>query len=283
MNKPLPLLLLTALIFAAPGCKDDKPTTNPDDGTTAGTSTDTPVDPEPEVAALPPQDPDPAEIAAFYDRYLKGDYEALVADAGQLRDGLTADTQIRARALASAIMALAAVEGLPEDGQQAAEQAVADGQRLDDPEVEQLALIAHGAYLVRVQEPAAGQAELDQAVGLTGPYAGLAELTLGEAYLNQAFGVGDEDMKIKDAAKLDDARTHYQAALDAGPEILQAHAHEGLAAVAKYKGEKQAVCDHAQEAENLFVAAGATDYVREVPSLLAGEGKCKGFKKASAE
>ena len=42
----------------------------------------------------------------------------------------------------------------------------------------------------------------------------------------------------------------------------------------------EAICDHAQQAENLFVAGNATDYVREVPSILASDGKCKSFKKA---
>lgn len=271
------MLALTGLAFAAPGCKDDKPTTTPDEVTT----TKPEPEPEPEVKALPAQDPDPAELAALYDRYLEGDYEAVVGEAGSLRDGLTADTQIRARALASAIMALAAIEGLPEDGKTAAEEAVADGDRLADPEVQQLALIAHGAYLVRVHELVNGQAQLDKAAALAGPYLALAHLMLGEAHLNQAFGEGDEDMKVKDPAQLDEARTAYQAALDGGSDLLKAHAHEGLAAIAKQKGEKQAVCDHAQESENLFAAAGATEYVREVPSLLASEGKCKGFKKAN--
>jgi hypothetical protein len=282
LRRPSLMLVLTAFALAAPGCKDTKETTNPDEVTTKTPEPE--PEPEPEPTALPPQDPDPAELATLYDRYLKGDYAAVASEAGALRDSLTADTQVRAHAMASAIMALAAAEELPEDGKDAAEQAVADSDRLDDPEVQQLAHIAHGVYLVRVQDPTAGQAELVEAVNFAGPFGALAQLMLAEAHLNQAFGVGDEDMKIKNPGKLDEARTAYQAALDAaqdaGSQLLMAHAHEGLAAVAKYKGEKQEVCDHAQQAEDIYVAAGATDYVREVPSLLASEGKCKSFKKA---
>lgn len=276
MRTPTVMLALSVLVLA-PGCKKTEETQNPDQITT---NTDGDTETEDEPAKLPPQDPDPAELAPLYDRYLAGDYEAVVAGAEDLRGGLTSDTQIRAHALASAIQSLAASENLPEDGKALAEQAVADGDRLGDPEVQQLAHIAHGVYLVRVHEGPAGQAELEKAIGLAGPYAALAQLMLGEAHLNQAFGTGENEDRIENPAKLDEARAAYQAALESGPDILKAHAHEGLAAIAKYKNEKQAICDHAQQAEDLYVAAGATDYVREVPMLLANEGKCKSFKKA---
>lgn len=272
------LSALTVLTLAfTPGCKKTNETATPDDVTNHD---DAVAEPEQDPQALPAQDPDPAEIATLYARYLQGDYEAVASEADSLRAGLTADTQVRAHALASAIQALAAIESVPENGQAAAEEAVANGDRLGDAEVQQLALIAHGAYLVRVHEAANGQAELEQALALAGPYAALAQLMLGEAHLNQAFGIGDEEDKIQNPARLDDARAAYQAALDGGSDILKAHAHEGLAAIAKYKNEKEAICTHAQEAENLFAAAGATDYVREVPQLLANDGRCKGFTKA---
>ncbi|MFO7565342.1 MAG: hypothetical protein R6X02_22050 [Enhygromyxa sp.] len=278
MRTPTVLLALTALALV-PGCKKGQETQNPDQITT---NSDGGTEPDEDVQAnkLPPQDPDPAELGRLYDRYLAGDYEAVVAGAEELRAGLTADTQVRAHALAAAIEALAASENLPEDGQALAEQAVADGDRLGDPEVQQLAHVAHGVYLVRVHEAAAGQTELERALDLAGPYTALAHLMLGEAHLNQAFGVGESEDKIENPARLDDARAAYQAALDNGSDILKAHAHEGLAAIAKYKNDKQAICEHAQQAENLYVAAGATDYVREVPVLLANEGRCKDFKKA---
>src|SRR5690606_31641633 len=152
-GRPAMMLALTALVLA-PGCKKDQETTNPDQITT---NSDTGDEPEDEPAGLPPQDPDPAELAQLYERYLAGDYEAVVAGAEDLRGGLTSDTQVRANALASSIQALAAVENLPEDAKPLAEQAVADADRLADVEVQQLAHIAHGIYLVRVHEAAAGQ------------------------------------------------------------------------------------------------------------------------------
>jgi hypothetical protein len=269
------MLALTALAFA-PSCKKEE-TTKPDDVT----SNDTGTEPEPEEdeGKLPPQDPDPPELAALYDRFLKGDYEAVATEAETLRVDLTADTQIRAYALASSIRALAAMQNVAEDGRSPSEEAVANADKVADPEAQQLAHIAHGAYLVRVQDAATGQAEIEAAVSLPGPYAAFGQLMLAEAHLNQAFSAEDDDT-IQNPAKLDDANTAYQAALAAGSDIIKAHAYEGLAAIAKYKGEKEEICMHAQEAENMFVAAGATDYLREVPQMLAGEAKCKKFKKA---
>jgi hypothetical protein len=65
---------------------------------------------------------------------------------------------------------------------------------------------------------------------------------------HQAFGEGEEGNQIKAPERLDTARTEYEAALTATEPILQWQAHEGLAAIAKYKGEKDAICTHAQEA-----------------------------------
>jgi hypothetical protein len=280
MNTRLPITLLTlAALALAPACKKEEPTQNPDEVAAEGGDAGDAGTEEAE-AALPPQEPDPPEIAALYERYLQGDYEAVASEAEALRAGLTADTQIRAHALASSIAALAAAESVPENGQEPSEKAVAAGDRLGDPEVQQLGHIAHAIYLVRVQEAAAGQAELEAALELGGPYDALNRLMLAEAHLNQAFGVGEEDTQIKHPERLDDARAQYEAALEGAPPILQGQAHEGLAAVAKYKGEKDKICEHAQEAENLYAANGASDYIREVPSLLAKDGRCKGFKKA---
>lgn len=284
MNTKLPITILAlAALALTPACKQDAPPRQPDEVGAEGGDADADADAakvEEAKPALPPQDPDPPEIAALYERYLQGDYEAVVVEADELRAGLGADTQVRAHALASAIAALAAVEGVPEDGQEPAEQAVADGEQLEDPEIRQLGHIAHAIYLVRVHEAAAGQAELEAALELGGPYEHLNQLMLAEAHLNQAFGVGDADTQIKHPERLDDAKEHYEAVLEGASPILQGQAHEGLAAIAKYKGDKDEVCAHAQEAETLYAASGASDYIREVPSLLAKGARCKDFKKA---
>ena len=286
-----PAALILALAFA-PACKKDQETDNPDStggdvaaegGGEGGEGADAGAEagePEEALPALPDQDPDPAEVETLYTRYLQGDYEAVANEAEELRATMTGETQVRAHALLSSIAALAEAESVPERAAESSAQALADGERLDDPQVRQLAHIAHAIYSVRVHEAEAGQAELEEAMKLGGPYESLNYLMLAEAHLNQAFGKGDEDMKIVNASKLDEARSAYEAALAAGDALLKAHAQEGLAGVAKYKGEKDKVCEHAQQAENLYAEGGATDYVREVPSLLAKDARCKDFKKA---
>lgn len=280
MNTRLPTTLISLLTLAAlaiaPACKKE-PTINPDEVTTG--DGDVTPEVEPEEVALPPQDPDPAAIGALYQRYLQGEYEAVAQAATDLRASLSADTQIRANAMAGSLAALAAAEAVPEDAKAASEQALLDGERLEDVEVRQLASIAHATYLVRVHEAAAGQVELEAALALGGPYQSLNELMLAEAHLNQAFGVGEEDTQIKHPERLDDAQAHYEAALDGSAPLLDGAAHEGLAAVAKYKRDKEAVCLHAQQAEDLYAANSASDYIREVPSLLAKDSRCKKFKK----
>ena len=287
------LLLTPALTFAlaltlSAGCKKTEDSQNPDEsagesGEVAATGEGAEGEGEAEAEpALPEQDPDPSELEALYTRYLQGDYEAVVAEAEALRAGLSADTQIRAHAIASSIAALAQAENVPEDAQASSEQAVADGERLDDPQVRQLGHIAHATYLVRVHEAAKGQAELDAALKLGGPYDGLNYLMLAEAHLNQAFGVGDEETQIKDPAQLAEARSMYEAALASGDALLLGHAHEGLAGVAKYKNEKDKICEHAQAAEDAYASASATAYIREVPALLAKSGRCKDFKAAES-
>jgi hypothetical protein len=273
---PITLLTLAALAFT-PACKKE-PTQNPTDVTDTG---DTEPEPEPEgPPPLPAQDPDPAEIATLYARYLQGDYEAVATEANALAASLTADTQLRAKSLAASIAALASAESVPENGKAASEQAIVDSDRLADVEVQQLAHIAHGTVLVRSGDAPGGQTELEAAAALAGPYVALTHLMLAEAHLNQAYGQGEEVDTIKAPERLDSARTEYEAALTATEPILQGQAHEGLAAIAKLKGEKEAVCTHAQEAENLYAANGATTGIREVPGILAKDGKCKKFKKA---
>jgi hypothetical protein len=278
MTTRLTITLLTlAALAVTPACKKE-PTQNPDDVADSGGT-----EPEPEPEGPPPipaQDPDPAEIATLYARYLQGDYEAVATEANTLAAAQTADTQIRAKALASSIAALASAESVPENGKAGSEQAVADGDRLADAAVQQLAHVAHGTVLVRTGDTAGGQTELESAVALAGPYAGLAHLMLAEAYLNGAFGEGEEEDKVVKPEQLDKAKAEYEAALTAAEPILQGQAHEGLAAVAKHKGDKEAICTHVQEAENLYAANGATESIREVPGILAKDGKCKKFKKA---
>ncbi|MCA9700319.1 MAG: hypothetical protein KC431_22525, partial [Myxococcales bacterium] len=243
-----PLLCVGALILA-PACKKTE-TQNPDqantDGTGGGDTSDEPD--EPDLPAVPPQDPDPAELADLYNRFLIGDYEAVANDAAELRATLSADTQIRANALAASIQALAASKIIPENAKDPSEEAIAAGDRLGDAEVLQLAHTAHAAYLIGVLEAEAAQTELEAVVGSQGAYGMLARLYLARAHYNQAFGTGEDDTRVVNPGKLDEAAAQFQAVIDNGSDPLKAHAHVGLAATADYKNDKAAACAAAEQA-----------------------------------
>ena len=75
---------------------------------------------------------------------------------------------------------------------------------------------------------------------------------------------------------MDEAGTAYQAVLDADPsDILRARALEGLAGVGNYKKDKESTCTNSAAAGEAYEAAGASDYLREGPSLLAQKWRCK--------
>jgi hypothetical protein len=272
MKRSLPtsLLVLLAASLALGACKKEEPTTPPDDGGTGGVT-----EPEPEGGGeqIPPQDPDPAELAANLEAYELGKYEEVGNALTPLVESWTGDTQMRMNAIGSAILALALTEGLAENAKAPSERAVSLAEKLGDDEVEQYARIAHGAYLLGVEDATGALEELDKAVALDGPRTELAKLFLAEATLNLAF---DAEGKITDKAKLDEAGALYQEVADgASSDIVKAHALEGLAGAHKYKGERDKVCEPAKAAADLYESAGASDYVKEVPSILLSEAKCK--------
>ncbi len=266
------LALLAALtVLPTTACDKNKgETKDPGDDV----KTDEPGEPtEPAEPVIPPQDPDPAEIAQLWDRYLKGEFEAVANEAAGFRTAWSADTQIRASGKAAALQALAAAQLIPENAKEPAESAVAAGDKLKDADLQQLAALAHASYLIGVQDAAGAQAKA-QAI-TEGPYAGLARIIQAEAVLNQAFGEGEQDDQIVAPEKLDEAKAQYEAAsADASP-LIQARGFEGIAAIEKYKGNKKGVCEPAFKAADLFAGAGATEDRSAAPAELAGEAKCK--------
>ena len=116
-------------------------------------------------------------------------------------------------------------------------------------------------------------AELAKAEALEGSAKLVAKLLHAQSVLNQAF---DENDRITDPTKLDAAATGYQEVLDGAQEpTLKGRAAAGLAAIAKYQGKKEDVCTHATTAAEHYEAGGASAYLKEVPSLLKKDAKCK--------
>ncbi|GEM_PF-1044880 len=289
LSPPLLTSLALALaLLAVPACKKDKhdgDTVNPDEASTTDggegegdTAADVEVD-----SALPEQEADPAEFAGLYQRFLKGEFAEVATEAQALRATLTADTQIRGNALLAALEGLAAGREIPENGRDVAEEAVAAGVRLGDPEVQQFAHVAHAAYLTGIHESAEAQAELDAVIGNEGAYAVLARLYLAEAHLNQAFGVGEDDGKIVAPERLDQAAVEYKKVIGSGDPLLEGRAHEGLAAVYDYKRDKPTACGHLQEADEFLAEGEAGEMLRDNISHHAGALRCKDFVAAGSK
>lgn len=272
LRAALPLLCLSTLLLF--GCKKEGDTTPPDDGggDVGGEGGEEGGDGD-ETPTVVPQDPDPPELAANLEAYELGKYEEVGNALTPLVESWTGDSQMRMHAIGSAILALALAENLAENAKDPAERALEIAAKLGDDEVEQYGRIAHGAYLLGVEDTPAALDELDKAVALDGPRTELAKLFLAEAKLNSAF---DAEGKISDRTKLDEAAALYgEVAEGSSADIVKAHALEGLAAAHKYKGEKDKVCEHAKAASELYEATGASDYVKEVPSLMMSEARCK--------
>ncbi len=274
LSSLLALGLLPGLLVL-PACKKTDDTTNPDDVA----KPDPEPEPDPGPPPIPAQDADPPALQALYERLLAGDYEAVATEAGTLRATLTADTQIRAKAIAGAIHALAAAESIPENAKEPAEKAVADGDRLGDPEVQQIALIAHAAYLLGVQDNVQAQAQADKAAALAGPRVGHAKILVATADLAQAFGPDEEGAdKLIAPEKLDSAYIAYEAAAADPSLLVQARAHEGMAEIDRQRATKEskaAGCTHAKQAFELYGANGGTEDLREGPKTISGMLKCK--------
>ncbi len=261
----LPILLLAA-------CKKDGETTPPDESTVdaddgAGVGQGEPEDP------VVPQDPDPPELARALAQFILGDMEAVKGSMEPLMNELAEPSQARANGIASALYALAVAEELAENAKEPAENAAAKGEEVRDAEVQQLAHVAMGAHLVGVGDAAAAQAQLEAALALQGPNATLARLYLAQAHLNQAF---DESDKLTNPGKLDEAEVSYQKAIDETQDAgLKGRGLAGLAALAKYRGKKADICTQAKAATEQYEAASASEYLKEVPAILASEAKCK--------
>jgi hypothetical protein len=263
------LPLLTCCLGIALVACDKEPTVTPDDTPVADAPTDDPA--EAAGPALPEQDPDPAEIASAREQLELGNHEAVISTLEPVVAACTSDTQVRARAMANALLAMAKSVDLAEAGKEPSEAAIADAARLADPEVEQYAFTAHGVYLVGVQDAATAQADLEKAAAAEGSLRDFARLTLAEALLNQAF---DENDKVVDPSKLDDAKAQYDGLLaDTQSSAMKGRAETGLAALAKYRHDKAAICTHVAAANEHYEAASASDFIKEVPNLLGK--KCK--------
>lgn len=268
----LPLVSLSLFTALAGGCKKTKETASEAPAAEA-------PDPEPTEPEVP-QEPDPPEIAQAQGLYLKGEYGQIVELLDPIYQDLKARSQYRAGGLAGSWLALAHNRDVNENAEEPAKHAAAMGDRTQDPEVIAAGKLATGAFLLGAEDFDAAAAAFEAAVAAA-PDAGgkaLAKLLHAEAMLGRAFGAGGGN-ELKNPADLATAGKDYEAAADLAaetnqPDVVAGRAHEGLAAVAKYRGEREQVCTHAAKASEHYETGGAGDYLREGPEALARDARC---------
>lgn len=275
----LPLALL--LLSAASACGKDKTgTTPPDDG---GSPADDGPDAGDEGAFVPdvPQEPDPAEIATGRKQFLLGQYQEAVETLAPVYEDLKARKQYRASGLAGGWLAVAHAQIVHENADEPSQHAIAMAEKTHDKEVEAVAKIGRGAFLMRQEDFAAAQQSFAAAATADpGGVAGVvAEILRAEALIGSAFGGGDSNT-LERPEDLDAAQAAYDKAAGAAKgkaesEILIGRVEEGLAAVAKYKHDKKALCEHAFLAIDAYKAAGASEFLLEGPNGLATAEKCE--------
>jgi hypothetical protein len=259
---------LCLLLVSSFSCKSVKETstTTPGPAGTSGSG-------EEPAGAVTPQEPDPSQLAQAVRDFRLGNLGAVKQATEALLPDLSGPSRARANGLASALLALAAAEELAESAKEPAEAALARAAEVRDPEVEQLGRIALAVHLTGVGDGAAAQRECEAALALSGPHADLAQLGLAAALLEQAF---DDEDRIVDPSRLDAAASAYQKAVDQSSDpAVKGRGLAGLAGIAKYRKQTADVCKHAAAATAAYQTAGASDYLREVPGLLAAEAKCK--------
>lgn len=283
MKRTLPSLLVLCLLASA--CGKDKTTTTPPGDGTSGTGTDVVAD-EPQAEPPPPQDPDPAELAQGIQQVLTGSYEQGVATLEPIYSGMREPSQYRASGLAGGWLAVAHSQTVFENADAPGQYALEMAGKLQDPEVEAAAKVGRGAFLLAQEDYEAARQALEAAAAASpGTAPGvLAHILLAETYIGTAFG-SSSNTQIEKPEDLDGAKKSYEAAIAAAEkagserDILLGRAKEGLAAVAKYKSDKAAICDNALAAVEHYKAAGASTFLLEGPSALVSDQKC-GAKKS---
>lgn len=271
MNRPACLLALALGVVACDNKKLPPPDPPGDDGKSE--------DPPPvEIDQSIPQEPDPPEIAAAFDRYLKGEYTQVIESLTPMFADLRTREQYRASALAGTWLALAHAESVFENGKEPSAWAESMAQSTEDPEVDAAAGLAMGVYLTGAEEFDRALEYLAVTAASGVPHlAALGEIARAEAFIGAAFG-GSDSETVQHPEKFDDAASAYTSATTKArgtpvEDLLIGRIEEGFAALADYRKVKAEVCPHALAALAAFSKAGATAML-EGPLEIARGAKC---------
>lgn len=263
-------IAMALLLASTPGCKKEK-TAAPTDATSSAEA-------EPEEPDVP-QEPDPPDIADARRAYMLGEYAQVTERLAPVYADLKDRSQYRASGLAGGWLALAHAKDVVENAEEPARHAVDMAAKTNDPEVQAVAKMAWGAYLMGTEDFEAAVASFDAAAALGTTDAAMAHILHAEAMIGRAFG-GSDSTTVENPKDLDAAATDYEKAteLAAKSELaaaLTGRSEEGLAAVAKYRGDSKKICEHAKKASESYETAGASAFLKEGPEALMRNARCK--------
>lgn len=284
MKRTFPLVC--ALVLLAPACNKKSGTTTPDDGTVTADSGDGGTTDDPPAEAAPPQDPDPAELATGVHQVLTGHYEDGIATLEPIFKDMREPSQYRASGLAGGWLAVAHAQIVFENAEEPAGYALEMAGKLQDPEVDSVAKLGRGAFLLAQEDYAAAKQAFEAAsAAAPGTAPGAYALVLhAESSIGTAFGQAS-NTQLENPADLDTAKASYEAAIAAADgiagekDILLGRAKEGLAVVAKYQRDNEALCTNAKAAIEHYTAASASTFLLDGPSRQASDAKCDDKKK----
>jgi tetratricopeptide (TPR) repeat protein len=262
--------MMALLLVSVPGCKKDK-TTAPVDATPSGEA-------EPEEPDVP-QEPDPPDIADGRRAYLLGEYAQVTESLAPVYVDLKERSQYRASGLAGGWLALAHARDVVENAEEPARHAVDMAAKTNDREVQAVAKMAYGAYLMGTEDFEAAVASFDAAAAFGTADAAMAHILHAEAMIGRAFG-GSDSSTVQNPKDLDAAAADYEKAAKLAAktdlaDALSGRTEEGLAAVAKYRGDSKKICEHAKKASEHYEAAGASAFLKEGPEALMRNARCK--------
>lgn len=267
-------LVCASLAFGA--CKKDKKSKDPESAAQNAQEASPAGEGEATFNFDIDQIPDPPELATAAAQYWKGEYEALIAALEGKLAAWTGEAEKRAAALAHAWIALAHTENLPENAESHLESALSIAQALKDPELLQIVNSAKALHLVAVTQAEEAKALVQDETVKEGQAACLLQIARAKMAINLAF---DRQERLRYPKQLDAAKLAYEELAKVAPATQAAilgHVHEGLAAIAKYKGDSKTQCAEAKKAFEAYTEGKASDYLQSGPQQMLQDAACKG-------
>ncbi len=256
-----------ACVSAVLACNKDKPQSTQAPNTLA----------PPAYTPTVPQEPDPPQLTAAGRDYLAGHYERIIEQLNPLWNDLRNREQDRASGLTAGWLALAHAQVVFEDALAPAQYAREMATKTNDPEVLAMAALAEAAYAI-------GNQDYDAAVTALAPItaqfkrtdlSAAATIAHAEALIGRAYG-DPESLDLRHPEDLTAARALYETLLvNADRPVLVGRANEGLAALAKYRGQRDVICRHVEAAAQAYAEGQAATFLMDGPRHLASENDCK--------